>query len=63
MVLFRGEVTDGGAAGVPTLPAVLPAVLPPVLCGVTVGISKSPNPSNTFGRGQQTNKDYKPQNL
>lgn len=41
MVLFRGEVTDGGAAGVPTLPAVLPAVLPPVLCGVTVGISKS----------------------
>lgn len=39
------------ATGAPMLPAVLPVVLPPVLWGVTAGISKSPNPSNTWGAG------------
>ena len=57
MVLVGGGVAGGAAAtppsatGVPMLPAVLPAVLPPVLWGVTAGISKSPNPSNTWGEG------------
>lgn len=57
MVLVGGGVAGGAAAmpaaatGVPMLPAVLPAVLPPVLWGVTEGISKSPNPSNTWGEG------------
>lgn len=58
MVLVGGGVAGGAAAmppppiGVPMLPAVLPAVLPPVLWGVTADISKSPNPSNTWGEGR-----------
>lgn len=74
MVLVAGGVAGGAAAmpptptGVPMLPAVLPAVLPPVLWGVTAGISKSPNPSNTWGEGgngwksEKQHTDYKPAN-
>lgn len=72
-VLLGGWVAGGAAAmpvvmGVPMVPAVLPAVLPPVLWGVMAGISKSPNPSKTWGgrgmvRQQRIKTDYSLTNL